>query len=680
MPSNNKPNRLAAEKSPYLLQHAYNPVDWYPWGDEAFEKAKRENKPVFVSIGYSTCHWCHVMAHESFEDEEVAGLLNDHFVSIKVDREERPDIDSIYMTVCQALTGHGGWPLSVFLTPDQKPFYAGTYFPKESRYGQPGFIDVLMSIASQYQKDQEKILKSGDQIVHALNEAKSETSSIHKEIIDHCFEHFEQSFDSEYGGFGHAPKFPAPHQLLFLLRYARLYKNDRALEMVEKTLEGIANGGIHDHIGGGFARYSVDREWLVPHFEKMLYDQATLMLAYTEAWQNTKNPRWEYVVEGIYNYLVRDMQDEKGGFYSAEDADSEGIEGKFYVWKPEDIFAVLDEHDAGLYCHVYDITKKGNFEGASIPNLIGASLSTTAEEQQMTEDALREKLAELEYKLFCERETRIHPHKDDKILTSWNALMIATLAQAGRVFQKEKYIKTAERAFRFIHHTMFQDGELHARYREGDVKFKAFLDDYSYLMWACDALYEATFNPEYIKKMKIYADQMIDRFWDGEHFGFYLNQNDVSLVMRPKDVYDGAMPSGNSAAAMMLFKLARRTGQIDYETYVDKMFNTFGSEVNRYPMGYTWLLTTYLLALRGTKELVVLPKDELSKSLPDPLTTDYLPEVVTLYGNKANLASIASFTKDFNMLNDQTTYYLCEHFSCRQPTNDAEEIIAQLKK
>ncbi|MFC4617720.1 thioredoxin domain-containing protein [Camelliibacillus cellulosilyticus] len=672
------PNRLQYEKSPYLLQHADNPVDWYPWGDEAFQKAKAENKPVFVSIGYSTCHWCHVMAHESFEDEEVATILNTHFVSIKVDREERPDIDSVYMTVCQALTGHGGWPLSVFMTPEQKPFYAGTYFPKESRFGQPGFIDILLSIADQYKDKKDKLETSGSEIIEALSRTATEATSIHKNLPAQCFDHFQEMFDHTYGGFGDAPKFPSPHQLLFLLRYYRWKGDPAALDMVEKTLEGMANGGIYDHIGGGFARYAVDRAWLIPHFEKMLYDQAMLMMVYTEAWQITQQPRWEKIVDAIFTYITRTMQDEKGGFYSAEDADAEGVEGKFYVWTPNEIIGELGDRDGALYCRVYDITEKGNFEGASVPNLINVSFEKIAEAERLTVQELVEKLDGLNQKLFKIREGRVHPHKDDKVLTAWNGLMIAAIATAARAFQREDYLKTAEEAFQFIDQNMFLNGELYARYRDGEVKVTAFLDDYAYFMWACDALYDATYQPKYLVKMKQLADQLITRFWDPKHYGFFLNCEE-ELVMRPKDIYDGALPSGNSVAAMMLLKLARRTGHVDYEMYVDKIFNGFGTEVNHYPMGYAWLLSTFMLAEQGTKELVVLFDDNHEDAVPAEIQTAFLPEVVTLVGAPPLIGRIATFTKDFQMMNQRPTYYLCEHFQCRRPTTDAQEVLDSLR-
>ena len=675
--TNQKPNRLIREKSPYLLQHAYNPVDWYPWGEEAFQRAKREDKPIFLSIGYSTCHWCHVMAHESFEDEEVAELLNAHFVAIKVDREERPDIDAVYMAVCQALTGHGGWPLNVFLTPEKKPFYAGTYFPKESRYGQPGFINILKTIANQYKKDKKKLEDTGERIATALSAASGAPASIRPDAVERCVEHFNETFDALYGGFGIAPKFPAPHQLMFLLRYAHLNGNDRSLRMVEKTLEGIADGGIHDHIGGGFARYSVDEKWLIPHFEKMLYDQAMLMLAYTEAWQMTGNARFRDVVADIFAYVTRDMRDADGGFYSAEDADSEGEEGRFYLWTPDEIRAVLGE-DGDLYCRIFDITEEGNFEGRSLPNLVGRSLARIAAEEGVSLEALKAAITAWNRKLREARGRRVRPHKDDKILTSWNALMIAALATAARVFQNAEYLRAAETAFRFLTRRMMNGDELYARYRDGEVGIPGFLDDYAYFMWACDALYDATFDGSYIEKMRWAADRMIERFWDDDAFGFYLN-NRSDLFMRPKEVYDGAVPSGNSVAAYELLRFSRRTGEIDYERYVDHMFNAFGDEVDRYPMGYAWLLSAFMIARAGTKELAVVTETmDGAKEKLGALQSAFLPEVVTLVGDRARLNRLASFTAGFNTENGETTYYLCEHFRCRRPMTDLTAIYEAL--
>ena len=600
MTTNKKPNRLIDEKSPYLLQHAYNPVDWYPWGDEAFEKAKAENKPVFVSIGYSTCHWCHVMERESFEDGEVAKLLNENFISIKVDREERPDIDSIYMSVCQVMTGHGGWPLNVFLTPDQIPFYVGTYFPKHARMGMPGMMDVVSQLADIYRNEPEKIAGTGKRIVDAIQPKKQlgVQLGLPDKIIESCFRQMSQMFDPQYGGFGEAPKFPTPHHLTFLLRYYRHTGDEQALEMVEKTLFGLASGGIYDHIGFGFSRYSTDEEYLVPHFEKMLYDNAMLAIAYTEVYQITGNEMYKRIADEIFTYVMRDMKDEDGGFYSAEDADSEGVEGKFYVWTPAEVEEVLGEEDAEIFCAVYDITEDGNFEGKSIPNLIDQPVEWFAEQNGFDLKELRSKLEVWRTKLFEHREQRIHPHKDDKILTAWNALMIAALAKAGKVFGESSYIDSAEEAIRFIEDKLIIDGRIMVRYREGEVIQEGFIDDYGYLIWSYLELYEATLNLDYLKKARKTADRMIGLFWDEEDGGFFFYGSDhEGLLIRPKEVYDGALPSGNSVAALQLLRLARLTGELEYEEKADSIFKAFSDQIQMYPFGHTYMLQAFLTAI-----------------------------------------------------------------------------------
>ncbi len=626
------------------------------------------------------------MAHESFEDEEVAKLLNAHFVSVKVDREERPDLDSVYMTVCQGLTGHGGWPLSVFLTPDKKPFYAGMYFPKESRYGQPGFMDVLRSLSAQYKEDQTQIVQASEQIVEALQKAGEEAEAIAPNILTKTYEHFKNTFDPVYGGFGQEPKFPSPHQLMYLLRIHRLHKEPRALKLVEKTLDGMASGGIWDHLGGGFARYSVDREWLVPHFEKMLYDQAMLMIAYSEAYQVTQKPLYRDIVDGIYQYVTHKLTDPEGGFYSAEDADSEGVEGKFYVWNPDEIVDVLGDEEGAFFCNLYNITRQGNFEGASIPHLISSSLEEAASEFDMEINELKSRLSSSREALFNHRETRIHPHKDDKILTSWNGLMITALAKAYQAFGDFKYLNAATKAFEFLEKMLLQDGRWMARYREGDVRYEGYLDDYAFMLWACDALYEATFEGTYLNKMKTWADDMIRTFWDHENFGFFLSRETDELFTRPKDIYDGAIPSGNSVASFTLLKLARRTGDLDLEMYVDKMFNRFGADANRYPIGHTFLLMSYLLAKGGTKELVVLePEDQIDfkEGFPESSfkkwNAAFHPEVLSLVGKKATLEELASFTRDFALMDGNTTYFLCEHHVCQRPTTNWTVIKSSLK-
>ncbi|HET7627383.1 MAG TPA: thioredoxin domain-containing protein [Bacillales bacterium] len=660
-----KQNQLIHEKSPYLLQHAHNPVDWFPWGDEAFEKARTEGKPVLVSIGYSTCHWCHVMAHESFEDDEVARLLNEHFVAIKVDREERPDVDAIYMKVCQAMTGQGGWPLNVFVTPEQKPFYAGTYFPKESRYGRPGFIEVLTQLSKQFTESREKLEEIGEQVRHAFSNAQREKQKLESSILHQGYRELAQSFDPEWGGFGHAPKFPAPHQITYLLRYHRWTGEEKAFDMLVKSLEAMADGGIYDHIGGGFARYSVDEYWLVPHFEKMLYDQAMLLIAFTEAYQVTQNERFRRVAEEIVAYVQREMKDDLGGYYSAEDADSEGVEGKFYVWDKAEVLDILGVEAGEAFCEAYDITDAGNFEGKNIPNLIGRG--------EPDHDFEKEK-----QQLFTAREARVHPHKDDKILTSWNGLLAAALAQAGRVFGREEYVAAARGIVRFIDEYMTVDGRLMARYRDGEVKFKGYIDDYAFVLWAAIELYESTFDAAYLQKAKACAQEMKALFWDEAEGGFFFYGEDAEqLMMRPKELYDAAVPSGNSVAAVQLYRLSKLTGETEWEALVAEMNEVFATEVQHAPSGYSYYLQSLLTAHMAQKEVVVLGEqgEPSYEQMIGTLQREFLPEVVYLAAREADaLGGVASYAKDFPETNE-TTVYVCENFACSRPTTDVDQVI-----
>lgn len=681
MSGNSKSNRLINEKSPYLLQHAHNPVDWYPWGAEAFEKAKRENKPVFVSIGYSTCHWCHVMERECFEDPEIAALLNERFVSIKVDREERPDIDSIYMNVCQIMTGQGGWPLNVFLTPDQVPFYAGTYFPKNSRYGLPGMKDIVLQLYDVYLNDPEKITKTGERLHKALEPAPSTSGeALTLVAIDAAVKQFKSMFDEQYGGFGAAPKFPTPHNLMFLLRYYQFSKDEKALQMVQKTLDGLRRGGIYDHIGYGFSRYSTDELYLVPHFEKMLYDNAMLLMAYTEAYQVTKDEQYKNTAEQIITYVLRDMRHPEGGFYSAEDADSEGIEGKFYVWDYEDVLDLLGEELGDLYCAVFDITPEGNFEGASIPNLIREPIESFAAHNDLDADEVKRDLEEARQKLFTAREERIHPHKDDKILTAWNGLMIAGLAKAGRVFDHKEAIGAAEQAIQFIERELMVNGRVMVRYRDGEVKQEGFIDDYAYLTWSYIELYETTLNIAYLEQAKKLASEMTRLFWDDEHGGFYFYGIDnEALLIRSKEYYDGALPSGNSVAALQLLRLSRLTGDFQLEEKVEELFRTSGADVTHYPMGHTYMLMAYLTTAMKMKEAVVFAKPYLDDPFLDYLQKEFLPEVTYLAGtDSSKLKNAAPFTEGYRVL-DKQTYYICENFVCHAPVTDLEEAIRQLR-
>jgi uncharacterized protein len=681
---NEKYNWLVISKSPYLKQHETNPVNWLEWSPEAFEKAKRENKPVFLSIGYSTCHWCHVMAHESFEDEEVAAILNEKYISIKVDREERPDIDSIYMRVCQMLTGHGGWPLSVFLTPDKKPFYAGTYFPKRSRYGRPGFIDVLTQLYDKYKENPSEITKVAEQITKALEQSARAFGAerLSLEAIEKAYRQLSNSFDAVYGGFGGAPKFPIPHMLMFLMRYYEWKRDDRALLMVEKTLNGMADGGIYDHIGYGFARYSTDAMWLVPHFEKMLYDNALLAIAYTEAYQLTKNERYREITEQIIEFVKREMTSHDGAFYSAIDADSEGVEGKYYVWTPDEVINALGAELGELYCRVYDITEEGNFEGKNVPNLIHARMDRIAKQYRLSEEELREKLEEARQRLFAERSLRVYPHVDDKILTAWNALMIAALAKAAKVYERRDYLQMAERALSFIETNLFQDGRLMVRYRDGEVKHKGIIDDYAYLVWAYIEMYEATLSLSYLQKAKACTEQMIRLFWDEEHGAFFMTANDAeTLIVREKEIYDGALPSGNSVAAVQMIRLARLTGDFTLLEKAETMYKVFQRQVEAYESGHTFFLQGLLLLEAQTVEVVLFGKqgDEKREQLIQKWQHTFAPNVFLLAAeHPADFADISPFAAEYEPLAEETTVYVCENFACQQPTTDVESVAEQL--
>ncbi|WP_330949334.1 thioredoxin domain-containing protein [Virgibacillus sp. MG-45] len=677
-------NQLINEKSPYLLQHADNPVHWYPWGEEAFLKAKTENKPIFLSIGYSTCHWCHVMAHESFEDEEVAALLNKYYISIKVDREERPDVDSIYMKVCQMMTGHGGWPLTIVMTPDKIPFYAGTYFPRERKHGLPGIMEVLTQLHHSYVENPKRITKITEQVQQALAQTVQEKSGkrLSIETADLAFQQLKKQFDLTHGGFGSAPKFPQPQNLLFLLRYAHFTENKTALQMVERTLEKMAAGGIYDQVGFGFSRYATDEKWLIPHFEKMLYDNALLLMVYTEAYQITKKTDYQKIAEQIVAFVMREMTDQKGAFYSAIDADSEGVEGKYYVWKDEEIFDILGEELGQLYADAFNITPFGNFEGANIPNQIGISMEKVAQQHGLTVDALNEKLTFARRQLLQAREKRVYPHVDDKILTAWNGLMIAALANAGKVFNESSYTKAVENALHFVEQNLFLDERLFTRYRDGETKHKAYLDDYAFLAWGYIELYNATYTPCYLAKGKDLLYSMIDLFWDKDNGGFFFTGKDgESLIAKDKEVYDGALPSGNSVAAVILVRMAHLTGISTFLECVDEMYDTFYADLHLNPSASAFFMQTILLTESASKEIILLGK----KTDPNRIKffrdfhQTFLPEASILAAESiTELENIAPFTVNYPELNDQTTIYICENFACQAPTTDVNKAIGQL--
>ncbi|MCE5245073.1 MAG: thioredoxin domain-containing protein, partial [Syntrophobacteraceae bacterium] len=605
-----KPNRLIHEKSPYLLQHASNPVDWYPWGEEAFRKAKEEDKPVFLSVGYATCHWCHVMERESFEDAETAELLNRNVVSVKVDREERPDIDRVYMSVCQALTGRGGWPLTIFMTPDRLPFFAGGYFPKSSRMGMPGFQDIIRHFAGLWKTNREAVVGTGDRIAAGVQPATPPGGARLPglDILRSGYDHLRRSFDGGWGGFGPAPKFPTPHRLTFLLRWHGRRPDSDAAEMLEATLDAMRAGGLFDQVGYGFHRYSVDERWLVPHFEKMLYDQALLAIAYLEAFLATGWERHGRVAREIFEYVLRDMTDGDGGFYSAEDADSEGEEGKFYVWTPGEVADVLGREAGEVFCRFYDITPEGNFEGgASIPH-VSLPVSAAASRFGTDEGTLERLLEEGRKKLFAAREKRVRPLRDDKILTAWNGLMIAALAKGAQALGEPAYAEAASRAADFILTRLRRppSGRLYRRFRQGDVAHPAFADDYAFLIWGLLELYEATFDTERLVVAVELQESMNGLFLDEAAGGyFYTARNGEGLFLRDKEIYDGATPSSNSVAALNLLRLARMTGDARLEETASKLLSAFHREISDYPSGYTQFLQAVDFALGPSREIVV---------------------------------------------------------------------------
>lgn len=673
-----KPNRLAQAHSPYLLQHARNPVDWYPWGDEAFDRAKAEDKPVFLSIGYSTCHWCHVMAHESFEDGEVAALLNREFIAVKVDKEERPDVDTVYMSVCQALTGQGGWPLTILMTPEKKPFFAGTYLPKTGRRGMTGLMELLKTAAEQWRQNRQTLLSSSEQIVKAVQSYadKGEPSALPGlELPEKAAKQLRQGFDGEYGGFSPAPKFPTPHNLLFLLRRYELLGDAEALQMAETTLRQMYRGGIFDHIGFGFSRYSTDEWWLAPHFEKMLYDNALLIMAYLEAYEITRVPLYKEVAEKTLEYILREMTSPEGGFYSAQDADSEGVEGKYYLFTPEEIHKVLGG-DAEAFCQTYGVTKRGNFEGKNILNLI----------ENDDYETLGGELDAMRKKLYDYRKGRMSLHKDDKQLTAWNALMIAAFARAYRVLGNKACLQAAERAAALMLRPLEKGQEgLRVGFREGKAFGPAHLDDYAFLAWAALELYAAVFEARWLQTAVRLAEIMQRDFWDEEAGGFFLSSSQAeTLLYRPKEVYDGAIPSGNSAAAYVLLALSRLTGEERWRSLSERQFSFCAGEARRYPAGFCFYQYALLQELLPSKELVcVLADTESLEAVRQALAGQAAPNLFTLVitpENRQTIEKIAPYTAAYGLNGQRTAFYLCRGNACEAPFYGIEELGQRLKK
>ena len=686
-------NRLIHEKSPYLLQHADNPVDWYPWGTEAFARAARENKPVFLSIGYSTCHWCHVMAHESFEDKGVAALLNKDFICIKVDREERPDIDSIYMSVCQMMTGKGGWPLTVFLTPEKKPFFTGTYLPKESRFGMTGLTDLLPLISRSWQERRNDLVASAEEIAAALHK---EQESHHDDIPDisllhQCYEELVLQFDAEYGGFGRAPKFPTPHTLLFLLRFWKRTGTTRALTMVEKTLGAMRRGGIFDQVGGGFHRYSTDAQWRVPHFEKMLYDQALLVMAYTEAYQATHNPAFRKTTEEIISYVIRDLTSPEGAFFSAEDADSAGGEGAFYLWTTDETEKILGKDDAIVAARVFGITPAGNYQDTGTgrgQNILYRTKSNAevASSSGIAEIDLEIRLESIRARLFTAQEQRSRPSLDDKVLTDGNGLFIAALAQAARTFGNEQYLAAARRAMQFVlTHMRTTDGGLLHRYRDGEPAIPAFGDDYAFIIKALLELYESTFEPVYLSSAHELNTWFLAHFRDEVQGGFFTIADTAEiLLVRKKEIYDGAIPSCNSVAFENLVRLSHLTGDASYEQRASELSRCFASAVHQSPSAHAWFLCALDSAIGPMRDVVIVGERDAddTRAMIKGLRDHYLPRVLVICRQSGEhdllLTSLAPFTSNLKATGGKATAYICTGQTCAMPITEPDQMLALL--
>ncbi len=687
-------NHLINEKSPYLQQHAYNPVDWYPWGEEALAKAVAEDKPIFLSIGYSTCHWCHVMAHESFEDQKIADYLNEHYISIKVDREERPGIDQIYMAATQAMTGSGGWPMSVFLLPDTKPFYAGTYFPPRESHGRPGFMEILQGIHEVWLNDRRKLNLSASQITaHIRKENNVGSQDLKKDWLAVGFSQIKESYEPEFGGFSQAPKFPRPVVIDFLFRYYKSTARKESRDMALFTLEQMADGGVYDQIGGGFHRYSVDGRWRVPHFEKMLYDQSQLVSVYLSAFQLSHNSDYKRVVIEILEYVLRDMRHPNGGFYSAEDADSvnpynpdEHSEGAYYLWTEEEIDSLLSSKEATLFKAYYGVKKNGNalqdpqneFTGRNILYR-EKDLSEVARGVQLSDEKAEKLLSDARVKLLNQRKTRTAPHLDDKIITAWNGLMISAFAQAAMVLEEDRYLLAANRAADFLMENLLLNGELKRRWRDGEARYSASLDDYSFLIQGLLDLYAAGHDPSRLQKAIELTDMQIALFSD-EKGGFYDTPESADLLARMKAAYDGAEPSGNSVAALNLLRLSALTGNKGWNKLAENCIKSFGKTLGSYPAAMPLMLSAMDFQMDKSRQIVIAgDKDgEDSKELLREVYGRYLPNTLVLLAdageNQDFLKKYLPFIATAQKIDGRATAYVCENFTCRMPVNTREKL------
>ncbi|GMV99461.1 MAG: hypothetical protein AMXMBFR84_06000 [Candidatus Hydrogenedentota bacterium] len=684
-------NHLVGETSPYLLQHAHNPVDWYPWGEEALNRAKTEDKPIFLSVGYSACHWCHVMEAESFENEAIAKLLNDHFVSIKVDREERPDIDEIYMTSVQLMTGQGGWPMTVFMTPDRKPFFGGTYFPPVDRYGRAGFGTLLNSIIELWKNDRQRALQGAEQITEAIQQAMAPRPAgeheLSMELFDRATRELRGTYDPNYGGFGGAPKFPNGPAMHLLLRECARTGDKDLLDMVNHTLTRMYYGGMWDHLGGGFCRYSVDERWLVPHFEKMLYDNAQLVQVYLEAYQVTDNPLFRKVAEDIFSYQLRDMTDPEGAFYSTEDAQSEGEEGKFYLWTQDEILSVLGDEDGYIFCQYFNIRPNGNFsshepyhKGKNVIHL-NRTHEAIAESLALDPAILASKIAALKATLLKERDKRVRPGRDDKVIAAWNGLMISGFAKGYQVLGDRNYLAAAEAAARYVLKHMMTDGKLMRSRRDGKNNGLGYLDDYANMGLGFLDLYEATFDPEWFRHAKEFADTLIARYWDEQAGGFYLISDDhEQLIVRTKPAYDGSEPSGNAMTAALLFRLGKMSGDENYLQKARKVLQVNAANMRDIPRGHLRMILEAGFALLSTHEIAIIGN---GSELADAARKSFLPyRVIAQMEPSSNdaevIRSLIPLLRDKDSVDGQDTVYICKDFACRKPVTSVAAMLQEL--
>ena len=685
------PNRLIHEKSPYLLQHAHNPVDWYPWGEEALEKARREKKPILLSVGYSACHWCHVMERESFENEAIAAIMNEHFVNIKVDREERPDIDHVYQTAAQLLSGQGGWPLTVFLTPDQRPFFAGTYFPPEDRYGRPGFARVLRTIAQTYRQEPDRIDRAAKKMTEALQQVDNRTVDARAQVapergaalLEKAVAWLSGHADDEFGGFGFQPKFPNVPVLELFLRHANRRPDDTAsLAVALRALDGMADGGIYDHLGGGFHRYATDRAWRIPHFEKMLYDNALLPVVYLHAYQITKNERYARVVRETLEYVEREMSDPAGGFYSAQDADSEGEEGKFFVWTPEEFDEVLGEDSPILKAH-FGVVPGGNFERGATVLHIAAGPGELSRKFRMGEEEARARIEAAKRRLFAVREKRTRPGRDDKVILAWNALMISAFARAARVLGERRYLERALRAVRFVEERMTAGERLVRSYKEGPSNVSGFLDDYAFWVQALVDVYEACFDRRYLVEANRWMEIVVRLFWDDENPGFFLTAADQDqLIHRPKDWRDQSIPSGTAVAVSCLLRLHPAFDRKGYEAMAGRVLETYRRQMDQNPWGTAALILAYDAWINGAVEVVLVAgpgQREEAEPFLRVIAERYVPHLVVHVISPEDAESGASeLWKEKRQVSGAVTAYVCKGFACSSPITVAEELARLL--